>query len=212
MVSGRRTPWREGRYCVVDLELTGLDPRRDEIVSYGAVPVDGGRVLAQDAVYGLVRPSSPMPSRSVLVHGLRDPDLVDAPEAAVALLELVGAMAGRVLVAHAAQIERAFLRRALRGLGERLRGPVIDTRGLAQLWLAERDGAPTRLASLDELARALRLPVHSPHNALGDALTTAQLFIAAATHLDAQRAETVRSLAQAGDRLQNLRLYPRLHC
>jgi DNA polymerase-3 subunit epsilon len=209
---GRRMPWRDGRFVVVDLELTGLNPRRDEIVSFGAVPVDGGRVLVQDAVYGLVRPSGSVPSRSVLVHGIRDPDLVDAPEASVALVELVHAMAGRVLVAHAAEIERAFLRRALRGLGLRLRGPVIDTRALAQLWLTERDGALSRLTSLDELARGLGLPVHRPHNALGDALTTAQLFIAAATHLDAQRPETVGSLSRVGDRLENLRLYPRMHC
>ncbi len=41
-VANRRTPWREARYCVVDLELSGLNPSTDEIISFGAVPIDGG--------------------------------------------------------------------------------------------------------------------------------------------------------------------------
>lgn len=203
----RRRPWREGSYCVVDLELTGLDPQRDEIVSFGAVPIDGGRVSVRQAVYGLVRPAGPLPARSVLVHGLRGPDLADAPDAAAALPALLEAMAGRVLVAHAAQIERTFLGRALRPFGVALRGPVIDSRLVAQLWLAERDGRVMGSASLDQLARALGLPVHRPHHALGDALTTAQVFIAAATLLDGRGTETVGSLARAGRRLENRRPY-----
>ncbi len=204
----RRQPWREGGYCVVDLELTGLDPRRDEIVSFGAVPIDGGRVSAQQSVYGLVRPSGPLPARSVLVHGLRGPDLASAPDAAEALPALLQAMTGRVLVAHAAHVERAFLGRALRRFGVALRGPLIDSGLVAQLWLGERDGRVMRSPSLDQLARALGLPVHRPHHALGDALTAAQVFIAAATLLDGRRAETVGSLARAAQRLENLRLYP----
>ena len=204
-----RRPWREGRYCVVDLELTGLDPRRDEIVSFGAVPIDDGRVSAEQAVYGLVRPAGPLSPQSVLIHGLRAPDLAGAPEAADALPALLQAMTGRVLVAHVARVERAFLARALRSFGVSLRGPVIDSALVAQVWLAERDGAArTRSPSLGELAAALGLPEHRPHHALGDALTTAQVFIAAATLLDGRRGETVGSLARAEERLQNLRLYP----
>jgi DNA polymerase-3 subunit epsilon len=46
----------------------------------------------------------------------------------------------------------------------------------------------------------LNLPVHRQHNALGDALTTAQVFIALATHLDEFSPETVQTLARADDR------------
>jgi DNA polymerase III subunit epsilon len=195
----RRTPWREAAFCVVDVEATGLDPRRDAIIAWSAVPVDGGRVVLAGAREGLARPPGEVPAESIRIHGLRELDLAGAPapeQAADALLE---AMSGRVLVAHAAWVERAFLGRLLRARGARLRGPVGDTSLLGRLWLSERDGRAPPTLSLAVLATALGLPVHRPHRATGDALTTAQAFIALAALLGD---ETVRSLADAGHRLE----------
>lgn len=216
-VPAAATPWREGAYCVVDLELTGLDPQRDEIISFGAVPVQGGRVVASQALYGLVRPCGELPVESVLIHGIRAADLADAPPLAQAIGPLLTAMSGRVLVVHAASVERAFLVPALRTQGVRLRGPIIDTRVLGRLWLLERGAGPgadgrVPAPSLAALAEALGLPSHRPHHALGDALTTAQIFLALATHLDAAHPETIRSLARADNRVQNWLLYPRHRC
>jgi DNA polymerase-3 subunit epsilon len=208
-LASARTPWREADYCAVDLELTGLDPAADEIVSFAAVPVSEGRVVLGSVVHGLVRPSAAVPGDAVRVHGLRTLDLSDAPPLEDAVDDLLRAMAGRVLVAHAARIERAFLGPALRRRGVRLRGPIVDTSLIGALWLHERDGRAPAPVSLGELAAALGLPVHGPHTALGDALTTAQAFLAVCTHLDAARAQTVRSLARAGDRLETAKLYRR---
>jgi DNA polymerase-3 subunit epsilon len=202
-----RTPWREASYCVADLELSGLDPRRHEIISFGALPIDHGRVRLEGAVSGLVRPTRPLDEEAIRVHGLRAADLAGAPELAEALDPLLHAMAGRVLVAHHAAIERAFLGAALRRVGVRLRGPVLDTAVLARVWLAERDGALPGRMTLGALARACGLPVHSPHTAIGDALTTAQLFLVAASQLDARRPETLRRLARANTRLADLENY-----
>ena len=200
----RGAPWRTASFCVVDLEMTGLDRRRDAVVAWATIPIDGGRVVLAGAREGLVRPPRPVPAESIRIHGLREADLERAPgpdEAADALLE---ALAGRVLVAHAADIERAFLGPLLRRRGARLRGPAVDTRLLGRLWLAERDGrAPPRL-SLSALAEALGLPVHRPHQAAGDALTTAQAFITLATLLGD---ETVRSLASARHRLEARKIW-----
>jgi DNA polymerase-3 subunit epsilon len=196
-----RLPWRDAGYCVVDLELSGLDPRRHEIISFGALPVIDGRVRLEGAVHGLVRPTRPLAEQAIRVHGIRAADLAGAPPLADALAALLEAMTGRVLVAHHAPVERAFLGAALRTVRVRLRGPVLDTAHLARLWLTERDSVTPPPMSLPDLARACRLPVHSPHTAIGDALTTAQLFIATAANLDAVRPETVGGLARAGARL-----------
>jgi DNA polymerase III epsilon subunit-like protein len=82
---------------------------------------------------------------------------------------------------------------------------MIDTSVLGLIWLHERDGHAPRRTSLTGLAAALGLPAHHPHDAVGDALTTAQAFVALATHLDARQAESVRSLVSAGRRLELLR-------
>jgi DNA polymerase-3 subunit epsilon len=198
-------PWRAASYCAVDLELSGLDPKRDEIVSFGAIPIEDGRVQLSAAVHGRVRPLRTMSEAAIRVHGMRAADLAGAPPLDVAIDPLLAVMAGRILVVHVAAIERGFLRPALRRQGVRLRGPMIDTSVLGLIWLHERDGHAPRRTSLTELAAALGLPAHHPHDAVGDALTTAQAFVALATHLDARQAESVRSLLSAGRRLDLLR-------
>ena len=84
---------------------------------------------------------------------------------------------------------------------------MIDTSVLG-LRVAARTRRPAPAAApLTDLAGALGLPAHRPHDAIGDALTTAQVFLALATHLDAARAQTVRSLTSAERRLQALLAY-----
>jgi len=38
----RRRSWRDAALLCVDVELTGLDPKSDEVIAFGAVPLDGG--------------------------------------------------------------------------------------------------------------------------------------------------------------------------
>jgi DNA polymerase-3 subunit epsilon len=186
-------PWREAELCVVDLETTGLDLRRDEVVAYGAVIVRDGRVVVREAVEGLVRPSAAASTGAVTIHGLLPERLTHAPSPPEAAAALVEALAGRVLVAHAAWVETAFLRRLLALAGARLDGPVLDTAALARA-AAVAPGGPAEPA-LDGLAERLGLPVHPRHDALGDALTTAAVLLALATRLDRREPQTVRSLA-----------------
>lgn len=188
------TPWREASYCVLDLETTGLDLRRDQIVSYAAVPVDGGRIQAAGIREGLVKPSREVSASSVCIHGIRPQDLAAAPALEDVLDDLVAALTGRVLVVHVDRVERAFLGRALRSQGLRLREPVLDTARLARSWLPD---APEQVA-LGALARRLGLPVYTEHEAVGDALTTAQVFVAVATLRDPGRTRTLGDLCAVG--------------
>jgi DNA polymerase-3 subunit epsilon len=199
----RGTPWRLARFCVVDLETTGLDARRDEIVSFAAIPVEEGRARPGGLVSALVKPARMPPPETIRIHGLRPVDLEQAPEPEDVLDRLLAGLSGRVLVAHVASIEQEFLDRALRGRGVRLRGPVVDTAELAAAVLGpEPEGHPP---GLGDLAARLGLPVHRPHHAEGDALTTAQVFLALARHLERQGPQTVRSLTRAGRRRLSLR-------
>jgi DNA polymerase III subunit epsilon len=188
-----RTPWREARFVAVDVETTGLDPRRDDVVSFAAVPVDRGRVVVRDAVAGLVRPSVPPSDASVEVHGLRAADLASAPPPEEALPRLAAALRGRVPVAHAAWVERSFLRPLDVGMPRR----VLDTAVLWRALCVERGEGDPGWCELAAVAEGLGLPAHRSHHAEGDALTTAQAFLALATHLERHGRRTVRALATA---------------
>jgi DNA polymerase-3 subunit epsilon len=198
------TPWRSAGWCVVDLELTGLE-RSDEIIAIGAIPVLEGAVALGEAMYTLASPDRAPAHGAVLVHKLRSADLADAPPLSEAVDQLLKMLAGRVPVFHTAVVERTFLGRELRRRGLRLPAEA-DTEALGRLWLRERTGshppAPAGL-SLARLCSLLGIPGETPHHALGDALTTAKAFIVLAGHLDAHTPQTVGSLRNAADQLRS---------
>lgn len=177
------TPWREAEFCVVDLETTGLDLRRDDVISYGAAIVRHARIPCGRVVYRQLRPTHPISVAAMTVHGLRSADLADAPLIAEVLDELIELLAGRIPVAHAAWVERAFLNRALRPGGRRLGRMMIDTAALVR-GCRLADPGTDREPGLEATAKRLGLPVHTPHHALGDAFTTAELLLALATRLE----------------------------
>ena len=181
------SPWREVDFTVLDFETTGLDPSVNEIISFATVTVSDGRVSLADAHYELVQPERMPDADTIRIHGLRETDLTAAPPLEQRLDVLLAAMTGRVLVAHFAVVERTFLRKAFSSSGLELRNPVVDTAELDRELRRLRGEQPWERdpIGLSDMARSLGLPVHRPHHADGDALTTAQAFIALATHLEA---------------------------
>ena len=143
----------------------------------------------------VVRPARMPEAETIRIHGLRPVDLEGAPELASVLDLLLTSLTGRVLVAHVAWVERGFLAAALRPIGLRPPDPIVDTAALAARVFGPTAGAEDRAPRLADVARRLGLPLHSPHTAAGDALTTAQVFLALATRLDAEQPQTVGSLA-----------------
>jgi len=171
-------------------------------VSFAALQIAHGRLRLNDVRYQLIRPSRMPDAETIRIHGLRGSDLAQAPALTEALDGLLEAMTGKALVAHVASIETGFLAAALRANGLRLVNPIVDTAALAAE-LFRRRGQPVldvETIGLSPLARALGLPVHRPHHADGDALTTAQVFLALATHLDMLEPQSVGSLERYGKR------------
>jgi DNA polymerase-3 subunit epsilon len=177
-------PWREAEYCVLDFETTGLDLKHDDIVSFGLVPVLHGRIRVSGARYGLVQARRTSSVPAFVVHGLSEQDLAAAMPIEQCAAILAEQLSGRVLVAHAAWIERPLIDRALAAAGLRFHGRTVDTAALARrAGIARSDtGAEP---DLEWLSARLQLPPHTPHHALGDAMTTAQVLIALCSTLDA---------------------------
>jgi DNA polymerase-3 subunit epsilon len=202
-----RAGWRDTEFCVLDIETTGMDLRRDDIVSYGAVIVANGRIHCGRSAYGLVMPERQVSVASLTVHNLRQADLAGAPRIEDLLDDLIDLLAHRVLVAHAAWFEEAFLNRTLRPRGRALGRAVIDTAALLNACGLTPVGSP-RESGVEAAARHLKLPVHTPHHALGDAVTAAEIFLVLATRLERSLSATparplsVRQLCELSHRHQ----------
>lgn len=193
----RRRSWRDAEFASLDFEATGLDFSRDTIVSFGVVPVRGGRVVLADAVHQLVDPEIPPSVPSQKIHELRPQDLAGAPRLEQAKRVLRDAIRGRYLLVWYADVEVNFLSAIFGGSAGWWRRRTIDVRNLA----IEADGAPRSARAdfgygLTWSAGRLGVPVADPHHALDDALVTAQAFLILATRLPVGREPTVGNLVR----------------
>jgi DNA polymerase-3 subunit epsilon len=177
---------RDVDFLVVDLETTGLNPRRDHVLAVGWVPVTGGEVVLAGAHEVVVRPSSGDPvGDSATVHGLTDDAVARAPTLTDVLPELLAALHGRVLVAHHVPIEVGFLDRATRAAYDApFSVTVVDTLALQQRLVGglHSQGPPASLR-LDPARRHFGLPRYRAHRALTDAVATAELLLAQVAEL-----------------------------
>jgi DNA polymerase III subunit epsilon len=191
----RRASWRSARYASLDFELTGLDPNRDRIVSFGVVPVDGSRVEVGRSVYELVDPGDvEMSPQVVTIHGLRPVDVRGANPAEAARRSLDDALGGRFLITWFATVEASFLGMLYGTRAKRWLRRCIDVRVLVTRLLGNEGERMT----LEQAADRFGVPVASPHHALDDALVTAQLFLVVASRMEAAGVRTARELVRLG--------------
>ena len=198
--------WRATGFTVLDLETSGLDPRRDAILAIGLVDVDEGRIRMETAWETLVSPppGQPVGVPAIRVHGLLPDRLASAPPAAAVLPMLASRLAGRVLVVHVGDVARPFLARAFRAAWRcGLWMPSLDTARMTS-WLdthpqlGGRDQQDVPYRRLADIARSLGVPAGRQHDALADALTCAQVFLAQAGRLERLGLGTLGGLRRIG--------------
>ncbi len=200
----RHRSWRAATFASLDFETTGLDYRRDAVVSFGVVPVRRGRVIVGEATHQFVSPAVPASPTSMRIHHLLPGDLADAPHLATAREVLRGELEGRFVLAWFAELEVAFLARTFGTSRRAWRARTVDVRRLA---IATEGLAPDSRASLAGTAERLGVPVVSPHDALDDALVAAQVFLVLASRFEragAGRVIDMLSVTRGGWRARRL--------
>jgi len=196
------TPVAGAALLAIDLEMTGLDPARDQIISIGWVPLNGGAAhLAGSAELPILPdPAASGVGHSAAIHGIRDCDRGDGRTAVEALERLCAALGGRVAVFHHAPLDIGFLDRALR----RHRGhgwlwPVVDTLDWFRRRQLRRDNAAGQIATSLDAARAFHgLDARAAHSALADALSCAELALVLAAHSRARLGDVCRTRFASG--------------
>jgi DNA polymerase-3 subunit epsilon len=175
----RGSDWREVAFLVVDAEMSSLEVADGELLSLGWVCVEGGAIALDSARHHLIQADRSV-GQSATIHQLRDCELNDAESGQTVLEYFLTAAAGKVLVFHNAALDMAFLNRlSRRYYNAPLTMPTVDTLRLEEKLMHRRD-IPIQSGSLRLQACRDRynLPVYPAHNALLDALATAELLMA----------------------------------
>jgi len=177
-------PIESYEFVSFDTELTGLNPRQDQIVSIGAVRIRNLRIVTGDNFFSYVHPKRELPEDTTLIHRITPEQIKNAPELDSVLPDFVSFCGRSLLVGHFVSLDMAFLNKASKKiLGGTVHNPCVDSMRLAQAHQEHRRRNqrarfnPAISFNLSVLAREYDLPLFTQHDALEDALQTAYLFI-----------------------------------
>ncbi|MBC8366293.1 UvrD-helicase domain-containing protein [bacterium] len=157
-------------YVIFDLETTGIDTSRCEILEIGAIRYEGGREVARFET--LVKPSGLVPAESTAIHGIDDAMLEKAPAPAQAIADFLRFVGDLDLVAHnGSSFDFPVLVRVARELGfARPRQALYDSLALARrLFPRERN-------RLEDLIERFGISAEARHRALDDCRCLGEAF------------------------------------
>jgi DNA polymerase-3 subunit epsilon len=172
-------PYQGDELVSIDCETTGLDVKRDQILSVGAIKVRGDAILTSQRLDFLVRPKEPVSERTILIHHIRPVDLDGAMPVDEAIKRVLDFIGPRPLVGYFLEFDVGMLNKHVRSLiGVGLPNSQIEVSRLYYDWRA-RQVPPGGNIDLrfETIRQRLDLPRRAAHDAFNDALLTAMMYL-----------------------------------
>lgn len=175
-----------GRYVCFDCETTGLNPRKDKIVSLSAIQIQGSEILTSHALELWIEQSQPISGESIKIHHIRNADLASTKLTVMseraALTEFLRFIEGATLVGYFLEFDVAMVNQVIKPwLGVSLPNPQIE---ISELYYAQQLARQTPGVYQGEIdlrfaamLTQLGIPRFAQHDAFSDALMTALMFV-----------------------------------
>jgi DNA polymerase-3 subunit epsilon len=197
-------PVTEARFTALDTELTGLDKKKDTIISIGAIKMSGGRIDIGKSFYQLVNPGMEMGKDAIVVHEITPAEVKERPTIDSVMISFLEFCSDSILLGHFISIDLAFINReAVRMTGAPLKNHAVDTMMLFDWLKWNNHGHDTALDTesyqLHEIAKALGIAPQGAHNAMMDAFMTAQVFQRLIPRLERHGVRTMGRLLEVGN-------------
>lgn len=171
-------PYEGDEVVVFDTETTGLDTKKDEVLSIGAVKIKGDKILTSQSFEIFVKPSKQIRQESIKIHHIRPCDLEQALEPLEAMRTFLEFIGNRPLVGYYLEFDIAMINRIIKPwLGINLPNPQTEISGLyfdKKIALIPQGNIDLRF---DTILHDLNIPRMGQHNALNDAIMTAMVYI-----------------------------------
>lgn len=169
------TPLSAVRFIVADVETTGLNPFRDRLVSIGAITVTDRTVRLGSGFEVVFRQPTASPGANILIHGIDGTTQLSGLEPAAAMLRFLEYAGAAPLVGFHTDFDRVVINRASKKtLGLEPSNIWLDLALLAPALLTAPGSMPPR--GLDAWTDKFGIRNYARHNAVADALATAQLL------------------------------------
>lgn len=189
-------PISEVPLLALDFETTGLNPKVDHILSAGYLTVEQDEIILGSSHHAIIDTEGALKEENVVIHQITDDKKASGQSLEQTVSDLLDALSGKVMLVHFADIERRFLNDAcMRLYGIAPIYPIIDTFMLAKRRLDMKSAGydPSELR-LSKLRQSAKLPRYSAHNALTDAIATAELLFAEIAMMNLKSSPPLKNL------------------
>jgi DNA polymerase III subunit epsilon len=171
--------YRGDELVSLDCETTGLDPRKAEILSVGAMRIKGDAILTSQRLEVLVQPTRAFADKLVTIHQLRPLDVAQGLQTEAAIRRVLEFIGPRPLVGYFLSFDVAMLSKyACPLLGTGLPNKQIEVSRLYYEWRAAQLPPGSNIdLSFESIRTRLDLPEMAAHDAVNDALLTAMMYL-----------------------------------
>ena len=160
----------DGSFVVFDLETTGFSPVTDRIIEIGAVKIENGEIT--DRFSEFVNPRRPIPFRIEQLTSISDSMVMDADPIEEVLPRFLAFCGGAVMVGHNVTFDISFIEENCERMQIAHDFTTVDTMTLSRSLLPNLSRF-----KLDQVAKALNVPLGHHHRAVDDAECTAGIFL-----------------------------------
>ena len=162
----------------IDLETTGLNPKKDEILSIGAVKIREHEILLNESLELFVKPTKKIDKKSIEIHHIRPCDLKNAIDIKEAIKKLLDFIEGRKLIGYYIKFDYEMISKYTKKMiGCKLPNDTIELSSM--YYKRKKRSSAYEFVDLkfDTILKELDLPRLYKHDALNDAVMSAMIYL-----------------------------------
>ncbi|QKJ22056.1 3'-5' exonuclease [Poseidonibacter lekithochrous] len=168
----------EDEYVCFDCETTGLDPKKDDIISIGAVIIKNNVVISSKKFVRFVKPKTKLQADAIKIHHIRECDLEDADDINNVIEEFIDYIGNRTLVGYFLEFDISMVNKYLKPkIGIKLPNKALEVSEIYYDYKIEKIPQANIDLRFDTIMEDLDIPVMGKHDAYNDALMTSLIFI-----------------------------------
>ena len=165
-------------YVCFDCETTGLDPKKDDIISIGAVIIKNNTIVASKKFVKFIKPKTKLQVEAIKVHHIRECDLEDAEDINDVIDEFLNFIGNRTLVGYFLEFDIAMINKYVKPkLGITLPNKILEVSAIYYDYKIERIPQANIDLRFNTIMNELKIPRLGKHDAYNDAIMTSMIFI-----------------------------------
>ena len=169
---------KPNEYVCLDCETSGLNPKKDEILSIGAVHIKENKILMRKTFNIFLKPSKHIDAESIKIHHIRQIDLENGIDPEIAIYELLEFIGSRPIVGYYIKFDVSIISKyTKRFIGINLPNETIEVSTMYYRTRKKTSDYEFIDLKFDTILKTLNIPALGKHDALNDAIMTSMMFL-----------------------------------